>query len=90
MTTLRGELKGLRPSCLHLILGPACTSARARVDSCSALWCPISALPLACTIMLWMEPVPARLTCIALSPESHSTPPQRLGCREGLENKITL
>lgn len=34
---------------------------------------PVSALPSACTIMPWMEPILARLTRTAPSPESHST-----------------
>lgn len=76
--TLWGMLgnNGPRLNHLHLILGPACTSARAWVESSSALRCPISALPFACTLTPWMQPILAHLTCIALSPESHSTPPE--------------
>lgn len=72
--------------------GPACTSSRAGAGSCSAPWCPASAptYPLHVTIMPWMEPVLAHLTCTALSPESHPLSPQRQSCGEGQENGITL
>lgn len=47
-------------------------------------------MPSACTIMPWMEPVLAHLTCTALSPESHPSIPSETDLRRGQENRITL
>lgn len=35
------------------------------------------------TIMPWMEPVLAHVTCTALSPESHASAPEGQSCGEG-------
>lgn len=84
--------KGLRPSHLHLMTGdlhaPAPGLGLDLAQPHGAQLCPTC--PLHVTVMPWMEPMPANLTCTALSPESHPWAPQRQSCGEGQENGIAL